>query len=671
MLSWDDAMIKRLSLVLTLLMVFMLAIGGLVRAQDAVITGVEPSSMVSGTGGTLTVLGQNFGEGATVRLVGFGLLSTSRVSASALTANVPPVIGPGVYGIEVIIGTTTVASPIALTVSPAPVAPQPTVPPLVPTPTNAPTVVPGQPSLVVRSFVATPTTIPQGGTVTFEFEIVNQGNRPAQGISVTLNPDSRFSPAGGQSSLTAPDLLPGSVVRLSLSAIAREDAPAGPNNVTITMAYRDFEGKTYTTNGVLTVQVQDVNLAARVVVAQYRLDPTPVVPGERTRITLTLQNQGNTPALQVLLRVSGEGGLLIPDSGGDSFSFGDLQPSDVVDVTFTMIVRGDARRGPQAQPIVISYLQDGETQTVNTSIGIEVAAVVTESPVILLESIDTGGALLEPGKRFTLSFVLQNVGQADAEEMLVTFGTLDVSNNPPPPQSTPSGSSSPGGGTSTTTTPSTVFAPIGSGNTVFAGDLPAGETMTLTQEFVVNLNVESGIQTLPITVRYTSPQGDTGQTVLPASLVVVVPPRLQVDLAEPLPETVNQNEPFPVSLQVTNLGRSNEIIDRADVGVEGGDVIEGRTAPVGVIRPDDDATINALVVPTELGRFGVTFTLVYTDDLGVERSLEYPFAVEVVEAPPPPPIVEQLPDLGVTPVPQAEEDDLLGRLLLGFLGLGG
>lgn len=667
---------KSIASILLFACVLLSVIGGGVSAQALVITGVEPTQLVSGTGGTLSVFGQGFTTGATVRIVGFGLLSTTVVSGTALTATVPQSIPPGVYGIEVIDPTNgTAVAPSALNVS-APVVvttPPPTPPPPDPaTPTPLPTVAPGQPSLVVRSFVANPTVIPQGGTTTFEFEIVNQGNRTAQGISVTLNPDSRFSPAGGQAGLTVPDILPGAVVRLRLAAIARDDAPAGPNNVGITMSYRDFEGKTYTSNGALSVQVQDLNQAARVVVAQYRVEPSPAVPGERARITLTLQNQGNAPAAAVLLRVAGEGSLLIPDSGGDSFSFGDLQPNDVVDVTFTMIVRSDARRGPQPQPIAISYVQDGETQTVNTSIGVDVAAVVRQSPVILLDSIDTGEGLLEPGKRFTLSFTLRNVGQADAEDMLITFGTLDVSDNPPP-QATPSGPSGEGSGgtSSTTSTPSTVFAPVGSGNTVFAGDLAAGETMTLTQDFVVNLNVESGIQTLPITVRYSSGDGNTGQTVLPASMVVIVPPRLQVDVAEALPETVNQNEPFAIALQVTNLGRGNEIIDRAEVSVEGGDVIEGASAPVGVLRPDDDTTINALVVPTELGRFNVTFTLYYDDDLGVERSLDYTYGLEVVEPPPPPPEVEQLPDLGVVPTPEPETDDLLGRLLLGFLGLGG
>ncbi len=669
MLNWKIL----LRLLVTGAFVAMFALRGApAHAQAISVTGVEPTQLISGTGGTVSVFGQGFASGAAVRVVGFGLLATTVVSPTALTAVVPASIGPGVYGIEVIDPINgTVVAPFALIVSAPVVVTTPPPPPEPATATPQPTVIPGQPSLVVRSFVANPTVIPQGGTTTFEFELVNQGNRTAQGISLTLNPDSRFSPAGGQAGLTVPDLLPGAVVRLRLSAIAREDAPAGPNSVGITMSYRDFEGKTYTSSGSLSVQVEDVNLAARVVIAQYRVEPSPVVPGARARVVLTLQNQGNAPASAVLLRVAGEGGLLIPDSGGDSFSFGDLQPSDVVDLTFTMIVRSDARRGPQPQPVSISYVENGETQTVTTSIGIDVAPVITESPVILLDSLDTGDGLLEPGKRFTLTFTLRNVGDADAQGMLVTYGTMDVSNNPPP-QSTPSGSPrEPGSGSSTTSTPSTVFAPVGSGNTIFAGDLPFGEALTLTQDFVVNLNVESGIQTLPITVRYNTSEGSSGQTVLPASLVVIVPPRLQVDVAETLPETINQNEPFALGLQVTNLGRGNEIIDRAEVSVTGGEVIEGTTATVGILRPDDDATINALVVPTELGRFSVTFTLIYTDDLGAERDLQYTYGFDVVEPPPPPPEVEQLPDLGVSLTPEPEPDDLLGRLLLGFLGLGG
>jgi hypothetical protein len=661
--------------ILTILMAMVLALlrQPYAHAQDVLaITGVEPAQLVSGTGGTLSVFGQGFTSGTAVRLVGFGLLPTTFISATALTAAVSDSIPPGVYGIEVIDPANgSAVAQTALSVS-APVIP--TTPPPRPdpaTPTPAPTVIPGQPSLVVRSFVATPSVISQGGTTTFDFEIVNQGNRTAQGVSVTLNPDSRFSPAGGQAGLTLPDILPGAVVRARLSAIARDDAPVGPNNVGLSMSYRDFEGRTYTSNGSLSVQVQGLNLSARLVIAQYRIDPSPVVPGERARITLTLQNQGNSDASGVLLRVAGEGSILIPDSGGDSFSFGELKPNDVVDITFTMIVRGDARRGPQPQPLTISYLQGGETQSVTTSIGIDVAAVVQLSPVILLDSVDTGGVVLEPGRRFTLNLALRNVGQVAARDMLITFGTMDVSNNPPPQATPGSPGGDSGGGSSTTTTPSTIFAPVGSGNTVFAGDLDANAIMTLRQDFVVNLNVESGIHILPISVRYNVDDGPGGQTVLPASLIVIVPPLIQVEPVDTMPETVNLNEPFALSFQIANRGRGNEIIDRAVFTADGGEIAEGMSTRVGLIRQDDDTTVNALVVPTALGRFIVTLSLVYTDDLGAERSLDYEYGFDVVEPPPPPPLVDQLPDLGIVPTPPPSSDDLLGRLLLGFLGLGG
>ena len=42
---------------------------------------------------------------------------------------------------------------------------------------------------------------------------------------------------------------------------------------------------------------------------------------------------------------------------------------------------------------------------------------------------------------------------------------------------------------STTTSSSTTFALLGSGDTVLVGDLPAGETAMLTQDFIVSNDV--------------------------------------------------------------------------------------------------------------------------------------------------------------------------------------
>jgi len=61
------------------------------------ITGVEPRTMLSTTGGTLSIYGTGFTTATVARLVGYGLLDTTLVNANALRAVVPPGVPAGVY----------------------------------------------------------------------------------------------------------------------------------------------------------------------------------------------------------------------------------------------------------------------------------------------------------------------------------------------------------------------------------------------------------------------------------------------------------------------------------------------------------------------------------------------------------------------------------------------
>ena len=58
----------------------------------------EPSQVTTGTNATLSIIGAGFTEATTVRLIGYGFLSTSYLNASSLTAIVPETVASrGIY----------------------------------------------------------------------------------------------------------------------------------------------------------------------------------------------------------------------------------------------------------------------------------------------------------------------------------------------------------------------------------------------------------------------------------------------------------------------------------------------------------------------------------------------------------------------------------------------
>ncbi|MBI5667375.1 MAG: hypothetical protein HZC41_05145 [Chloroflexi bacterium] len=645
----------------------------------------EPTTINPGVGATLTLLGDGFFSSGSakpllVRLNGFGVLQTTVASTNVITATVPETIPPGTYIVYIIepgVGdsfTCTACSVTALSVlTPTNPPPPPTDPPPIPTQAPPPTPIPGAPNLLIRSFNANPSTIEPGGTVTFNVEIVNVGTRAAEGLSVSVDPGGKFIPANGQATILLPNLGPNGATVVNIPVTAAEDTPAGPQSVPITMTYRDFTGESYTAKGNLTVTVQKIETASQITLARYLFDPAQAEPGKQVTVTILLTNTGNEDAQQVLVRI-GDGGLLLAGPEGDSFPVGDLAAGASASVEMPLIVSTSAKPGPQPQGFNITYLQDGESKQITSSVTVDVAKVVPTAPVLLLDRFDVGRAFLQPGEQFTAEVTLKNVGKEAAQNMLITFGTVSPGNTG---GNNDDGTGGTGTGTGTgsgTTNPSTTFAPMGSGGTVFAGTVEAdGGTVTLSQDFIVNSTVDTGIYTLPVTLRYQKPDGSSVTDILSASLVVVLPPRLSIDLQSPLPEETNIGEPLFLTLGITNRGRKAVNFTTATVTADNAEVVEGAETFLGPLRVDDDTSLSINVLPLEPGPVKVTVTLNYIDDLNKPQTIVKEYEVQAIE-PPPLPTFEPPPDFAGNPFPQEEEqpssDETLGKLLLGLLGLG-
>ncbi len=669
--------IKRILLQIILAALVLTALGAAFSgvAQDTVptetpagpvaVTGFEPTQVLNSDSRSITVFGVNFASTSVVRLVGVGVLSTSFLNSTTLTASLPSNLTPGVYQIQVVDpvrGTSTAATGLQVygpTATPFPLATF-----------TIPTPQPGQPSLIVRGFRAQPEVIAPGGTVTLIFEIVNVGSRPAEGISISLG-DGSFTPAIGESSVTIPTINPGGTFEVSLTVVASASVEPGPASVPLVMAYRDFDGENYTSNATLSVTILDVEIASQVTVTGYSITPDPVTPGTAALVRVDVTNTGTVTVNSALIRVAGENSLLLPGERGDTLPLGDIAPGQTVTAELPMIVSSAAEPGPKAQPIVVSFFRDNERQESTGTITINVAAPTTA--LMLLQDYSTGDEVLEPGDRFTLSLTLHNVGDATAENALLTFGTVSTSTGGSGSGGDSGGGSGSGTGGSTTTTdgiPGNAFAPLGSGNTIFIGNIQPDGTFTVDQPFIVNGTVTSGIYNLPITLRYRNPDGSQSQENLQASIVVVARPRIQSTLINPLPETVFVGEGVPLTLEIRNNGTAIVDLNRIVISAENADIPDGAEQELSPVRGDDDTTVDVVVFPIDAGEVTVTFTIYYMDDLNNERSYDLTFTSEAL-IPEPPPEFTPMPGFPEEGIVEEPEEDLLARLLLSFLGLGG
>ncbi len=171
-----------IALIAALLVTFLLVtITAAKPLTQLALIGVEPSTLISEAGGTLSIYGSGFTTATVSRLVGFGLLDTTYVNNTALVAVVPPGVPVGVYDLQVTDAITSVTLPAALTIVAATPTPGPT--PL-PTPTSPPP--PGRPVLTIRNYSVEPSRVAVGHEFVVTIEVYNAGSRAGENTMVTF-----------------------------------------------------------------------------------------------------------------------------------------------------------------------------------------------------------------------------------------------------------------------------------------------------------------------------------------------------------------------------------------------------------------------------------------------------------------------------------------------------
>jgi hypothetical protein len=607
------------------------------------VTQSEPTQVTAGQNGTLSILGTNFGANTTVRLVGYGFLQTNFVNSGALTATLPANIPASQYTIEVSDPTYgTATAPNTLTVVQTATATA------VPTATS----IPGQPTLIIRGFSASPSSIYPGDSTLLTFETVNVGTRTAQGVVVSLG-NSDFAPANGQASLTLPDLVSYASYTVTLAVIAPTNASEGPANIPLVMSSHDFSGQTYTDSATLSVNIlSEQPLESQVVLDSYQVTPNTALPGETVHVQALFMNTGTETASQVLVQLDTNNAVLIAGSEGNSFPIGDMLPGESAAVVMPLVVANNTSSGIQAQSFTISYLQNGGSGQSSASISLNIEQVIDESPRLLLVAYNTGqDGSLQPGQQFTFTVTVENAGAADASDLLIGFG-----------QSTTSS----GEGVSSSSS-SDNFAPLNSGGTVLVGDLPAGETTTVSQDFIVNNDVSSGVYALSLALQYQLDDGTTIEDTLNASLIVKVLPRLRLTLADPLDDPVMVGESYDATLDIANLGTSDVELTQIHMTGDNLTITEGAETLLETLQSDDDTSVSFSLEPVAAGVYTLVAELDYLDEFNQTQTYTVEFSGTVEEAAQP-----QIPMREFTPPAQTtQNDDVLGRLLLGFLGLGG
>jgi hypothetical protein len=610
----------------------LITVAAAMPASQLALTRVEPDTLVSQNGGTLSIYGSGFTTATVARLVGFGLLDTTYVNDAALMAVVPPGIPVGTYDLEVSAAGTLATLPSALTIVAATPTPGPT-----PIPTPKPTPVPGRPVLTIRNYSVEPGRVVVGSEFVVTIEVYNTGSRAGENTMVTF-PGGTFLPVGETGHLLWQ-------LHINHTAVVTQrmrvpsSLSSGSYNLQVNLSANDWQGNHYEYPQTVAIEVVGVGQGRpQLVIEAAQTEPAVLGPGDAFSLTLRLANLGSRTATQVVVGAA-SGDLAVPAGGSNVVAVDRIGIDQVVTVTLPLVLGEVTQAGRLGMEVALDCSDySGGAHTARQSVGLEVSTALEDRPQLLVARYSTAPDPLSPGDVFTLVLQVSNVGGGEARRLTLTLGGEGGSDLEP-------------------------FAPIAASNVRFVPRIAAGSTAELEQQLVVDGSADPGVYSLPVALAYDDARGTRHSDSQRISLLVHRRPHLQIGFYQPV-EVITVGVPFELPVEVINIGRTLVNVSTLEVSSRQLEIQDG-SLYLGPLDGGTSGSLEASAVAQEGGTAEVLITVHYLDDFDQPQMVTRTLTVEVEE-----------------PVPAAPETELSSqeqeegfwekvlRFLRGLLGLG-
>lgn len=491
------------------------------------LTSVEPDTMVSQAGGTLSIYGSDLTTSTLARLVGFGLLDTTYVNSTALQAEVPPGVPPGTYDLEVSDAGGSDTLPSALTIVGATPTPAPTA-----VPAPQPTPVPGRPNLTILNYSTEPARVVVGREFVVTLEIYNNGSRAGENTMVTFH-GGAFVPVGETGHLLWQLHINNTAVVTQRMRVP-SGLGSGTYNLRVDISANDWEGNHYEYPETIAVEVIGVGYGRpQLVIEAAQTDPAVLRPGDAFSLTLRLSNVGDRTATDVVLRAASTD-LVAPAGGSNAVAVEPIGVNRTVTVTLPLVVGDVAQGGRLSLEMELGYGDyGGRSYSDRQTIGLEVSTGLADRPQLLIAGYRTSPDPMAPGDAFTLTLEVNNVGGGAAQRLILTLGGEGAGGLGP-------------------------FSPLSSSNVRFVPYLDAGETVKVLQRLAVDGSADPGAYSLPVALAYDDDRGtrhtDSQVVGLEVSTGLENRPQLVIAGYRSAPDPVAPGDVFALTLEVSNVG---------------------------------------------------------------------------------------------------------------------
>lgn len=596
----------KFSLVLAMVAAVFLLLAATVSAQSPLFI-IEPATLSTETGGTLSIYatgsaGATFTTTTTVRLVGYGILSTHYVNPQALQAIVPPGLRAGAYklvaldpfGNERELGTVQLFAP-----PPPPATPAPVEPPA-----------PGQPLLTVRNYRIEPAQVKPGQEFKVYIEVYNNGSRAAENTMVIF-PGGTFLPVGENGHVFWQTPINATFIASQTMRVPTS-ASNGVQSLQVNLSANDFSGAHYEFPQTLAVEVIGASSGSgaptgkpEVLIEDVHTTPAIIAPGTPFTLTMVLANRGSRTAIN--LKAVGDASMVIPAHGGGVATWDTLRINQTATLTLPLLLKPSKEGGRLGLPIALAYSDyNGGSYSGQQTVGIDVDTSLANRPQLLIDGYRTLPEKISPGDSFTLTLDVVNVGGGDAQRLTLALGGEDGENLG-------------------------AFVPIEGSNVSFIPHIPAGGHASVAMRLMVAGNAETRAHNLPVALAYDISGGTREKGTQRVSLLVQRRPAFKISFYRPVEGTAMAGQPFQLPIELVNASSFRFTISELRASGEGLEFMGESSTYVGPLDPGGSWTLDAIAMQMEAGTAKVVVSVSYVDDLNQTQTYSDTLTVEVLE----------------------------------------
>ena len=425
-----------------------------------------------------------------------------------------------------------------------------------------------------------------------------------------------------------------------------------------------------------------------VIIESYSMDKDTIVPGDSFNLYLSLKNEGGQDAQNLVFSFTGEN--FLPQETGGVVALGGIGVNGSREISQRFLVSLNLWGVTNASlPVKLTYNgPSGEVynETFNLTLAVRgttagQAATKTPTPTptattaprpqLVVSAYQADVDPLQPGTIFNLEIEVSNLGNSDARGVtMVLGGGASVDPNT-------SGTPQPGG-VSGGASDLTNFAPIGSSNLLFLGDVPPGASSKTSTRLIVNVSANPGAYPLKLSFVYNDTRGMRLVDDQVITLLIYRLPLIEVSFYRD-PGMIFAMQPNTLPIQVVNLSRQIAVMGSMTVTAENADLMNN-VSLVGTLDAGGYFPLDVMLIPQVAGPLELKITINYTDDFNQPRMITQIIPVEVQEGAPPiegpvlgpdgmPIDPGQVPDGGGGAVVEETLWDKVLRFLKGLVGL--